>query len=269
MMRYKFLRRWYFLLLFILIISNLAAQTFAIYGDTRSNPSQHRKTIAAIMKINPVAVFHTGDLVANGKSESQWIEFKKITADLRTKAQFYPVVGNHDINGATLLNHMTLPSKTSWYSVDIEDIHFALINSMESLLPGSVQYNWLENDLKLASQKTHHLIVLFHYPVFYSTKFYDNEKEYQKNLVPLFDKYGVEIVFNGHKHNYTRSYFHKTYYVVTGGGAAPLYDNDSPNPYCQKYVKTYHFCKLTLENGKLKVEAIDTDMKVIDSFVVE
>ena len=38
------------------------------------------------------------------------------------------------------------------------------------------------------------------------------------NLVPLFEQYGVDVVFNGHDHHYERSYKDGVYYIVTGGG---------------------------------------------------
>jgi len=56
----------------------------------------------------------------------------------------------------------------------------------------------------------------------------------QDALVPLFEQYGVDMVFNGHDHHYERTCPIRAgqcssaqeggvVYYVTGGGGAPLY----------------------------------------------
>ncbi len=76
------------------------------------------------------------------------------------------------------------------------------------------------------------------------------------------------MVFNGHEHNYERSLVNSVYYIVSGGGGAPLYGMKYSNPYSQVFVKAYHFCRLSLANNRLDVEVISKDGELIDLFSV-
>ena len=43
-------------------------------------------------------------------------------------------------------------------------------------------------------------------------------------LVPLFEQYGVDVVFSGDDHFYRHSLRNGIHYIITGGGGAPLHD---------------------------------------------
>ena len=44
----------------------------------------------------------------------------------------------------------------------------------------------------------------------------------RSDLVPLFEKYDVQMVFSGHDHDYERGTVNGIKYVVTGGGGERL-----------------------------------------------
>jgi predicted phosphodiesterase len=88
-------------------------------------------------------------------------------------------------------------------------------------------------------------------------------------LVPLFEMYGVDIVLNGHDHLYERSQKDGIYYVVTGGGGAPLYKiNSAENPYQQVAQSVNHYTTLDVESTAITLSAIDADGRIIDWFKV-
>jgi hypothetical protein len=77
------------------------------------------------------------------------------------------------------------------------------------------------------------------------------------------------MVFNGHDHIYERSLRNGIWYIVTGGGGAPLYDvNQNPNPYQVYAEKTLHFCKLLIDGEQVTFEMIRADGTVGDSIVI-
>ena len=82
---------------------------------------------------------------------------------------------------------------------------------MDSLGP---QYQWLEQDL----QQDHSMwkIVYFHHPPFtMGTHNSDIESDLElirHNIASLLEKYGVDLVINGHSHNYERSWLQKGHY---------------------------------------------------------
>lgn len=84
-----------------------------------------------------------------------------------------------------------------------------------------------------------------------------------------FEKYGVDIVFNGHDHTYERSFHNGVWYVVTGGGGAPRYAvNVKPNPFQIYAESTLHFCKLRIDGERLAFEMIRADGTVSDTMSV-
>jgi acid phosphatase type 7 len=262
------------ILLGILFAVNLVfCQTIVIYGDSRTNDEEHQKIVNQIIKFHPAMVFHTGDLVAAGTSDELWKKYLKITEKLRKTAVIYPVIGNHELGSSKTFTYLGLKNGTqnapTWYSLEYGKFHFTMLNSSADYVPGSAQYNWLIKDLNKARVNNKSIIVLFHYPVFYLAEPTKSELDLQKYLVPVFDSFLVKAVFNGHKHNYTRSNYHHIYYVVTGGGGAPLYDLEKPTSYLQKYIKTYHFCVLNLNGNKAFVRVINDVGKEIDSFTIE
>lgn len=83
----------------------------------------------------------------------------------------------------------------------------------------------------------------------------------------MFERNHVDIVFNGHDHNYERSIINGVTYIVTGGGGSSLYDNGQ-SPWTIYSEKTHHFCFLTANETTLTFEAIKPDGLVFDSFLL-
>ena len=239
-----------------------------IYGDSRSHHAIHQKIVNRIMENNPDVVFHTGDLVNNGLNPEDWAMFNKITDSLRKIAEFYPALGNHEENSPLFFKNFNLPNNGHWYSLDRQDVHFIILDSNSVLSTDSEQYRWLEDNLKSVDKKTKFVIVIFHHPIFSSTKSHADEKGLM-HIIPLFERYGVNMVFNGHAHNYERFYYNKIYYIVTGGGGAPLHRRSHKAEYSELFRKVYHFCKLSISGNQLTVTAIDINSKVVDEFTVK
>ncbi len=239
-----------------------------IYGDTRSDNITHQKVVRSIIEAKPDVVFHTGDLVFDGRVVEFWDVFNKTTARLQKRVDFYPVLGNHEYNAPLFFDNFDLPGNERWYFVERDNIHFTVLDSNSDISVGSEQYKWLELDLKNIGDNIKFRTVIFHHPPF-SSAVYSNQGEAVRNsIVPLFEKYGVDIVFNGHGHSYERLLFNNIYYIVTGGGGAPLHPPRRKSPYSQRFIKTYHFCRLFVVGSRLIVEVWDVDLKLIDWFAI-
>jgi acid phosphatase type 7 len=245
-----------------------AGINICIYGDSRSGHGVHQRIVNAIMRLKPVAVFHTGDLVANGRDPGQWAIFNRIVAPLRLSAAFYPALGNHERNAALYFADFKLPGNGRWYWVDIDAIHFIVLDTGSPIGPGSEQYNWLEKYLQRTNPADFTVAVFHHPPLSVGPHAYD-EKKLHNSIVPLFEKYDVDLVFAGHDHDYQRFFYNNIHYVVTGGGGAPLYSQKRASPYLKVFLNEYHFCNLTnRHDGQLRVDVFDGNLRVLDSFTV-
>ncbi|MDO8507700.1 MAG: metallophosphoesterase [bacterium] len=241
-------------------------QRVVIYGDSRTGIDTHKKIISLIMKARPEAVFNVGDIVEDGRKPEEWPVFNEITKDLRANTNFYPVLGNHEEDSPLFYNNFELPGNEQWYSINFNKIHFTVLNSNKDLSVGSEQYKWLENDLANVGKDIRFKVVTFHHPPFSSGKHGGDEisSDLQKSVVPLFEKYKVSAVFNGHDHDYERSEVNGISYFVTGGGGAPLYPPVRKNEVSKKFEMAYHYSVLERTKNALKVSVYDVDDKLID-----
>ena len=110
------------------------------------------------------------------------------------------------------------------------------------------------------------LITVFHHPIYTVGRHEEDEKNLINTIVPLFEQYGVDIVFSGHNHSYERSVVNGITYVVTGGGGAPLYNQERESSYNVAFEKQHHFCLLEKTGDELTVTVYNVALDVIDNF---
>ncbi|MCC6525955.1 MAG: metallophosphoesterase [Polyangiaceae bacterium] len=245
------------------VAASRASHPIVIYGDTRTGDEVHRKVVAAIRRVEPAMVFHTGDLVVDGTKPELWITFDAITGELRREAPFYPVLGNHERGSPLYFEHFELPNNERWYAVDTPLARFLVLDNYSPLAAGSEQRSWLDAELARRSPKP--VVVLEHQP-FFSTGHHGGSETLQRELLPVLEAGGVAAVFAGHDHDYERSLHHGVVHVVAGGGGAPLYQQDKRDPRSVKFVAAHHFCVLTAAERGVHVEARTPEGETLDSF---
>ena len=91
------------------------------------------------------------------------------------------------------------------YFLDYQGVRFIALNSNVKI---EEQMEWLENVLKNNPHKW--TIAFFHHPLFSAATKRDYP-ERRKLWKPLFDKYNVDLVLNGHDHTYARGHVPKIY----------------------------------------------------------
>lgn len=238
-----------------------------VYGDTRTGLEIHQALVDSMILLRPAAVFHTGDLVSDGTIPDQWAEFNNITSALRAETDYFPALGNHERQSQLFFDNFELPNNEQWYSVERNNAHFIILNSCVDMGPSSEQYSWLMADLDSIDAAIKFRIVVFHQPL-HSTGRHGGADSLVQLLAPIFAQYQIDAVFNGHDHDYERSYCDGIYYVVAGGGGAPLYDQAGTDPCSQLYLKTHHYCKLSIFGNRLVVKAFDLAGQKIDEFEI-
>ncbi len=275
--------------------------TFAAFGDSRpssssSPPSQAALDVAAEMDRHSLDLaLHTGDVVNRGGicsgSDSSWNQYIRSYFDVYLESisdtPFYPSVGNHELGGGSCgyqayTDVYNLPANSAagdeeeYYSFDWGSAHFVALDTNQSYSAGSIQYDWLVNDLQTSTRPWQ--FVFFHHPA-YSSGRHGSTSGVQAQLVPVFETYGVDIVFNGHDHMYERTcpILNETcaspqdggvVYYVTGGGGASLY-TVSGDWFTAYGDSLHHFLKVEVNDCRLRVDAIDTSGNVFDSYEID
>jgi len=275
--------------------------TFAVLADSRpedSNlpPTAGARAVAAQLSQHSFDfVLHTGDIVYSGGicsgSESSWNQYLSAYIDLYRESighlPFYPAVGNHELNGGIcgyqgytdvlyLPANATPGDEEEYYSFDWGSGHFVVLDSNQSCWPGSIQYNWLVDDLKRSKQPWK--FVFFHHPL-YSSGSHGSRLGLRRNLVPLFEAYGVDVVFTGHDHHYERtcpilddscSVLEEggVVYYVTGGAGAPLYRVGS-SWFTAHSDSLHHFLTVEVDGCRLQLDALDADGNTFDHYEID
>ncbi|WP_348636603.1 metallophosphoesterase family protein [Mariniflexile litorale] len=224
--------------------------------------------------------------------------FKPMEAILRN-IPFYPALGNHDWKTDPDLNfekEWKLPNNEHYYSYDYGNAHFIALDTRNGeLFDVENQVKWFENDLIQVQGKHDWIFVYFHHNG--RTCTYKKDEKAVIALYPLFSKYNVDVVLNGHAHTYERLHPYDSngnvlekhrantdaypeisngFIQITTGAGGKLNKNWQPQipGECDKNVvaavaHTGHFSLLTVEGKKLHLQAISTiGGVVLDSFTM-
>jgi predicted phosphodiesterase len=238
---------------------------FVVYGDTRTGHRAHQAIVDRIVGVEPDFVVHTGDLVESGWEVSQWDRFFEIEREMIARAPLFVTFGNHEGSSFYYFDQFHLPGNEKWYTFDYGNARFVClkVDGESSYGPGSTQHNWLEETLAANTQPW--LFAVFHIPPYSSVQ--DSEEDsVRQALVPLFEQYGVDVVFNGHKHNYERNEVNGISYVVTGGGGAPLYAMEEQEPAQAAFTMDFHFVLVEIDGDRLSASIISDEGELFDEF---
>jgi 3',5'-cyclic AMP phosphodiesterase CpdA len=240
---------------------------FAVLGDTRSDHVAHQSVADRIAILAPDFYLHTGDLVANGARADQWDTFFEVEKEPLANIPFSPILGNHEVNHQNYFDLFYLPHNERWYSFDYGNAHFVglEVDGYASYDPASEQYHWLKNDLEGTDRLWK--FVFFHIPP-YSSGPHGSDARVRDALAPLFEWYGVDIVFNGHDHDYERSVVNGVTYIVSGGGGAPLYPRKYHHPWTVYFVSALHCVEIAVEGAVLNSVGFRPDGTQFDPFTL-
>jgi len=240
--------------------------TFMVLGDTRTGHDAHQSVVDKMLELGPPPFYlHTGDFVDFGTDLSHWDKFLEIEHDLMQVSTLYPAMGNHEMNHQNYFDVLHPPGR--WYSFDRGDAHFISlqVDGYGRYTPGQPQYEWLVSDLAGTSKPWK--FVFFHIPP-YSSGGHGSDLNVRQALCPLFEQYGVTMVFNGHDHDYERSVANGVTYIVTGGGGAPLYPQVHDDPASVYFASVHHFVQVTISGDTLHGVAIKPDGTEFDHFTI-
>jgi hypothetical protein len=184
--------------------ATLSNFNFAAVGDTNCN-SITENILEDIQAKAPELVLGLGDYIYNDDSADCWLEIIEPIDNIMKIA-----IGNHEIGAilTELMEHYGLTDQ--YYSFDYQNVHITVMSDYVPDEIGSEQHDFVQNDLaKAAADPNIDWIVVSHHSQKYaSTQNYDIPDENEWNTIyhPLFEQYNVDLVLQGHQHNYQRTY---------------------------------------------------------------
>jgi hypothetical protein len=211
--------------------------------------------------------------VENGLDSSLWATFFDIERDLLKHTSIFPSLGNHERNSPEFYEFFR--QQLPYYSFNWGNAHFTVFDSdLPNVSASQIardefwarQTKWMEEDLA-ANQKADFRFVVAHHPPFTAVEHRQGDNPHVMALTPLWEKYRVTAGLFGHDHNYQHYLKNGVQYIGSGGGGAPLYDVNKPDPaITQKVVSIENYVSIAVDGKTAKVQAIDIAGKVIDEF---
>jgi acid phosphatase type 7 len=174
--------------------------------------------------------------------------YYNVYQDIMAQIPFFASLGNHEYltdNASPMLASRVTPTagvpvsdRGRYYSFDWGNAHFVALDSnlpLDNAIAGTgSMLTWLDNDLRNTSKFWK--IVFYHHPGYATGKHQDEAPagEVRQGIVPILEKYGVQLVLNGHEHTYQRTYellggqvvapnSGGIVYITSGGGGADTY----------------------------------------------
>lgn len=247
---------------------------FVVFGDSGFGRTVQYSMAKQITEERPDFILHTGDLVyPNGAEWGYRMFFYNPYRELIHSTFFFPSMGNHDARtrmGRPLLNNFRLPNGRSYYRFIYAN---TLILSLDSTrVYDQTQTQWLENELRRGSSDKRIVwkIVFFHHPPYSNKTHYKGDCAVRKAWVPLFEKYGVDIVFSGHNHLYTRLYpKNGVVYIIEGVGGRAYYRGKNFPDVAYTLGDKYGFGRVQVRGKTLRFSHLTHEGDVVDSFEIQ
>ena len=136
-----------------------------------------------------------------------------------------------DASGFPYLNIFSLPSKgemggvpsgtEQYYSFNYANVHVVSLDSQltnrDEALRATMR-DWLVDDL--SANTADWTIVIFHHPPYTKGENHDSDREQAEidmrvTFAPVFENYGVDVIYSGHSHSYERSWYLRGHYGMS------------------------------------------------------
>jgi len=256
-------------------------------GDSRGGYAKIAEQIDRLANIDARMWFFNGDMNDVGTQVEWDAWFQVMQPVLRTRV-LMPVQGNHEATFANLYyTQYELPKMPTLaenmhehaWSVDFANVHFVGLDSNgEDMIVQ--QLEWLDADLAsaVADPDIDFIIAMMHHSS-YSSSNHGQSPFVHEHFVPLFEKYSIDAVINGHDHNYERTVKIRqdaeaddgVTYVVAGGFFSKGYGNGN-----EWYTVTSHhgdkanYVVMDVSADTLSLTAYDgTGTEVLDQFELQ
>lgn len=269
---------------FMTAVKEDSAFSFAVIGDTQKNPKMTAKVAKVMYDRRPHFVVHCGDVVDNGPDKAEWVhELFGPCAELFARCPVFPTIGNHEKNHAWYYRYFSLPDPEYRYHYRYGNADFFVVDSNKSLKPDSEQFRWLDEELGRATGTWK--FVYHHHPAWTSDAddYGDTRKGpgrlgdlNTRNLVALYEKHNVDVVFNGHIHLYERTWpvragkvdrKNGVIYVTSGGGGGRLEEaGPLPTWFKAQLRVDFHCCYVNVHGRRLEFQALDHNGQLFDTF---
>lgn len=243
---------------------------FAVIGDFGDASQREYDTAAQFAKAHDAFPFTivplTGDNLYGSERPQDFAKKFEMPFQplLDAGVKFYGALGNHDAREQRYYKLFNMESKL-YYSFKAPQQSVRFI-ALESGYMAPEQLTWLEDELKNAKEDWK--IPYFHHPLYSSGKTHGSDLDLRRVLEPLFIRYNVSVVFQGHDHVYERIKPQNgiQYWVIGSGGRFREGDLEKNSPLTAKgYDADNAFLLAEISGDTMTFNAVSRSGQVVDS----
>jgi hypothetical protein len=256
-----------------------AEVTIAFVGDSRGGNVVWAQIVEQLLARAPDLVLFSGDAVKMGTNQDEWDGFFTAAEPLFATAPVVVAHGNHEVNAINYYAQLAMPGDEQSFALDYGPAHLTVLNDSpvdDGALGGAIR-DFLAADLA-ASDGAPWQLVMHHRPLYSASPSHGGDRELRALWEPLFDAHAVDLVLNGHEHDYERTFPMRggvaqatpaegTIYVVSGGAGAGLYDNGA-DVWTAYSESTHSGVILEVRQGSLDATAVREDGSLLDRFSI-
>jgi hypothetical protein len=254
--------------------------TVLVLGDSRGGYA----TMGGLLAFGdslafPDVILFTGDAVTNGNDQGEWEAFLDAGEPVLRHVPMLFAHGNHEQNAVNFYSLFSQPGDEENFSIDYGPVHLVVMNDSprDAHAIGGTTRDFLDADLA-AHAAAPWTIAMHHRAMYSSSTNHGPALDLQQAWGPVYDAHRVDLVLNGHDHDYERSKPLRaglvqtsgalgTTYVVAGGAGAPLYPPGT-KPWTAFSESVQHVVVLTVRPGRLGLRAYRQDGSVLDETVL-
>ncbi len=257
----------------------------AVVGDSGFGQEATFRLLEQMATFDLDFVLHTGDVVYNiyddpdAPTSFAW-KYYSTFAPILHRMPVFPVIGNHDVERATLWDGISFyfyafprivdplvsgsSERREWYSFSVGSYQFIMLNSQAFYGSGrlTAQTEWLAE--RLRDDRFSASIPVFHIAPYTSGMHTNDGVPMRSKWGSYFEQAQVPLVLSGHDHNYERLIVNDVTYVVSGGGSSTLYSLRELLPNSKTFARRTHFVLLELYSDHIELTSVALDGEILD-----
>jgi 3',5'-cyclic AMP phosphodiesterase CpdA len=211
-------------------------------------------------------VIMLGDNMYGGQRPADFVrKFELPYAPLLSAGvKFQASLGNHDRPQNVSYQPFNMNGQR-YYSFVRGNVRFL---ALDTTLMDAKQVAWIEATLQGASEDWK--VCFFHHPLYSNADRHGASVDLRLRLEPVFQKFGVDVVFAGHDHVYERLHPQKGIsYFVSGAAGQLRRGNMNPSPQtAASFDQDQSFMLVEVAGAEMNFQAISRTGRVVDSGVI-
>lgn len=241
---------------------------FEVIGDNGTGDSPEYDVAAQMERVRQAAkidfVIMDGDNIYGGHKPADFVSKFELPYKplLDAGVKFYASLGNHDDPDIERNYKPYNMGGNRYYSYKKGDVEFFVLDSNYM---DPQQLAWIQSKLSASTAKWK--ICYFHHPLFTAAKFHGPAVDLRQQLMPLFTRYNVNVVFSGHEHVYEhiRPQEGINFFVVGNSGELRFHNLRRSDLDIVGFDTDRTFMVVEIESDHLHYQTIDSHGSTVDS----